>query len=45
MSVDPQGVMGSGEKRSRTKATPEVIKLIENAVAYVTAPVCDTTYK
>ena len=29
--------MGSGEKRSRTKATPEVIKLIENAVAYVIA--------
>ena len=29
--------MGSGEKRSRTKATPEVIKLIENAMAYFNA--------
>jgi hypothetical protein len=34
--VDPQGVMGSGEKQTRIKATPEVITLIENAVEYVT---------
>ena len=27
--------MGAGEKRTRIKATPEVITLIENAVAYV----------
>ena len=28
--------MGSGEKQTRIKATPEVITLIENAVEYVT---------